>query len=67
MTKVKAIWAFVAGESRWAPAGAGLAIVAAFLALRYLPSGAETAGPVFVACIAAGLVAGVFEHVGIKR
>ncbi len=60
---VKAVWDFVAGESRLAPLGIGVAIVAAILALRYFSGGAEVAGPVFVACIAAGLVAGVFEKV----
>ncbi len=63
MMNVKAIWDFIAGESRLAPAGVVVAIVAVILALRYVPGGAETAGPVFVACIAAGLVAGVFEKV----
>ena len=60
---VKAVWTFIAGESFLAPTGVGVAIVAAMLALRYVAAGAEVAGCVFVACIATGLVAGVFEKV----
>ncbi|MDE2572408.1 MAG: hypothetical protein KGM44_07800 [bacterium] len=60
--KLEAIWAFVAGESRLAPLGVLIAIVAALLMGRFAPGNGALSGIVFVVIVAAGLVAGVFER-----
>jgi len=58
---LRAVWAFIAGESRLAPLGIALAIVAA-LAFRALHAGSITEF-VFVFILVGGLVGGVFEKV----
>lgn len=59
----RAVWDFIAGESRIAPLGVALAVAAVVLLRRYLPDGGHLTDFVFVACLAAGLIAGVFEKV----
>ena len=59
---VRAIWSFVAGDSRLAPLAVALAIVVATGLVRLAPGLAQAVGPIFVALIAAGLIAGVFER-----
>jgi hypothetical protein len=62
--KPQAIWKFIAGDSRLAPLGVAVAIGVALGMHAALPSGGGSLnGVVFVAVIAAGLVAGVFERV----
>ncbi|MGD0474365.1 MAG: hypothetical protein ABSB70_14295 [Candidatus Velthaea sp.] len=58
---VRAIWTFVAGDSRRAPAAVAAAVVAALALQRLAPAAGIWTGVIFVAMIAAGLVAGVFE------
>jgi LytS/YehU family sensor histidine kinase len=58
----RAIWAFVAGDSRLAPLGVALAVGLAAGLVRFAPGAGAWIGAAFVATIAAGLVAGVFER-----
>jgi len=58
------IWRFIAGDSRLAPLGIAVAIGVALGTHAALPSGGgPRIGVVFVAVIAAALVASVFERV----
>jgi hypothetical protein len=59
--KLAAIWEFIAGDSRLAPAAVALAVVVALVMLRSaMPSSAVA--PAFAGIIALGLVAAVFER-----
>ena len=60
----RAIWSFIAGDSRLAPLGVAAAIVLAVLLERFAPAAGGWTGVLFVAVLAAGLVAGVFERTG---
>jgi hypothetical protein len=58
---VAAIWEFIAGDSRLAPAAVAVAIVVAFVMLRSaMPS--TVVAPAFAGIIALGLAAAVFER-----
>jgi hypothetical protein len=60
---VKAWWTFVAGESRWAPLGVIIALLAVAALVHVAPESAHGyAGPVLIAILAAGLTASVFER-----
>ena len=59
----RAIWDFVAGESRLAPIGVAVAVVVAILLQRYMPDNGAVTGGVFVALLIVGLIAGVMEKV----
>jgi hypothetical protein len=59
--KLGAIWSFIAGDSRRAPAGVAAAVGAVLVLERLAPTAGGWTGAVFVAVIATGLVAGVFE------
>jgi hypothetical protein len=59
--KLGAIWSFVAGDSRRAPAGVAAAVGAVLVLERLAPAAGVWTGAIFVAAIAAGLVASVFE------
>jgi O-antigen ligase len=61
---LRAIWSFIAGDSRIAPAAVALAVGVVLVLERQLPASGPGAGGVFIAIIAAGLVAGVFERTG---
>ena len=59
--KLGAIWSFIAGDSRRAPLAVAVA-VAAVVAVRHVAPGAGAwTGVLFVAIVAAGVVAGAFE------
>ena len=62
--KPGAIWSFIAGDSRRAPAAVAAAVVVTLVLQRCAPAGWPGTGPLYVAVIAAGLVAGVFERTG---
>jgi hypothetical protein len=59
---VRAIWLFIAGDSRCAPFAVAAAVGLTLLLLRVAPGGGAWIGALFVAVIAAGLVAAVFER-----
>ena len=56
-----AIWAFIAGDSRIAPAAVAVAVVVALIMLRSAAPNAAVA-LTFVGLIALGLAGAVFEH-----
>lgn len=60
---LRAIWAFIAGDSRRGPALAATAIVLAVLLVRYTPIQSAVIGVIFFAAIALALAASVFEKV----
>jgi hypothetical protein len=59
----RAIWAFIAGDSRLGPALAAAAIVVTLLLLRFAPVSTTVTGVIFFALVATALVASVFEGV----
>lgn len=60
---LRAIWSFIAGDSRRGPALVALAIAAVLLLVRFAPTAAAFAGPLFFLIVAAALAASVFERV----
>lgn len=62
MTRLAAIWDFIAGESRLGPLGLALAFAAALALLRAPGVPGPLVGLVFAAVIAAALAASVFER-----
>ena len=58
---VRAIWEFIAGDSRRAPIAVALAIVVAIVLIRTTP-GSALAGLAFACIVALGLAAAVFER-----
>jgi hypothetical protein len=56
-----AIWEFIAGDSRRAPAAVAIAIVVAIVLVRTAPASA-IAGVAFACIVALGLAAAVFER-----
>jgi hypothetical protein len=56
-----AIWDFIAGDSRRAPAAVAIAIVVAIVLVRTTPSTALP-GVAFAGIVALGLAAAVFER-----
>jgi hypothetical protein len=59
---LKAAWIFVAGDSRRGPAGVVVALVAVGAIVRLTAEPLHGyAGPLFVAMLAAALIASVFE------
>lgn len=58
---VRAVWQFIAGDSRLAPPAVALAVGAAAFALR-APALAPLAGPLLAVVVALGLSAAVFER-----
>lgn len=61
--KLRAIWSFIAGDSRRGPALVAVAIAAVLLLVRFAPASTALAGPLFFAIVAAALAAAVFERV----
>jgi hypothetical protein len=61
---LRAAWSFVAGDSKFAPAGVAVAALVALLLEHGVPRAGPWVGAAFVAVVAAGLVAGVFERTG---
>ncbi len=61
--KPGAVWRFIAGDSWFGPAGVLIAVLVTFAAVRLGPAGSPAIAAVFVALIAAALVAAVFERV----
>ena len=59
--KLGAIWSFIAGDSRRAPLAVAVAVAAVVTVQRIAPGAGGWTGALFVAIVAAGLVAGVFE------
>jgi hypothetical protein len=60
--RLRTVWSFIAGDSKLAPLGAGVAVIIALALVRYVPAAGAWAGAIYVAIIALGLVAGVFER-----
>lgn len=60
---LRAIWSFIAGDSRFAPALVAVAIGAALLLIRFAGLDTTYAGVVFFALIVVALVGSVFERV----
>ncbi len=56
-----AIWQFIAGDSRRAPAAVAVAIIVAIVLVRTTPASA-VAGIAFACIVALGLAAAVFER-----
>jgi len=63
MQRIKGIWEFIAGESRAAPLAVLIAMIGAAVMLGNGRIGSPYAGIAFVAVIAIGLVASIFERV----
>lgn len=61
--RICAIWNFIAGESRLAPIGVAVAITATITLRHFFPSANSVVEMVFVATLATGLIAGVFEKI----
>ncbi len=61
---LRAIWSFIAGDSRFGPTGVLVAILVTVAAIRLIPHDSLAIGALFVGVIAAALVAAVFERVG---
>jgi hypothetical protein len=59
--KLAAIWEFIAGDSRRAPAAVAVAIIVAIVVVRATPATA-LAGIAFACIVALGLAAAVFER-----
>lgn len=59
----RAIWAFIAGDSRRGPALAAVAVVVTILLLRFTPVNATLTGAIFFGLVAAALVSSVLESV----
>lgn len=57
-----AVWAFVAGDSKRAPLAVAGAVALVVVLERAAPAAGPWIGVVFVAAIALGLVAAVFER-----
>ena len=60
--KLRAIWEFIAGDSRRAPLAVALAIVVAVLLVRTAALHGAALGAIFALIIALGLTASVFER-----
>ena len=60
---LRAIWSFIAGESRLGPALVAVAIGIVILLVRFAPGSAMLTGVIFFVSIAAALTAAVFERV----
>lgn len=60
--KAARIWTFIVGDSRFAPVGVVVAVCAALFFTRVVPASGPLVGVVYVAIIAATLVAAVFER-----
>ncbi len=58
----RAIWSFIAGDSWFAPAAVAVAVLLVLGLERWTPVAADWIGVAFVATIAAGLVASVYER-----
>ncbi|GAC1544720.1 MAG: hypothetical protein NVS2B17_26190 [Candidatus Velthaea sp.] len=59
----RAIWSFIAGDSRRGPALVAVAIGVVILLVRFAPGSATLTGVIFFVLIAAALTAAVFEPV----
>jgi hypothetical protein len=62
MTKLAAIWEFIAGESRLGPLGLAFAFLVALVLLRVPGVPGALVGAVFAALVAGALAASVFER-----
>jgi hypothetical protein len=62
--KIAQIWSFIAGDSKRAPLAVAAAVALVLVLERFFPAAGAWAGPAFVAIIATGLVAGVYERTG---
>ncbi|GAC1407858.1 MAG: hypothetical protein NVSMB64_15260 [Candidatus Velthaea sp.] len=60
---LRAIWSFIAGDSRRGPALVAVAIGVVILLVRFGPASTAFTGFIFFALIAAALIAAVFERV----
>ncbi len=60
---LRAIWSFVAGDSRRGPALAAVAIAVTILLVRFTPVSTTLAGAIFFGLVAVALVASVLESV----
>ena len=60
---LRALWAFIAGDSRFAPIGVAVAVAAVVVIRQYGSGTAQLIGPIFVAILALGLMAAVGEKV----
>ena len=60
---LRAVWDFIAGESRLAPVGVAMAIVTALVLRQFGFNDGQLVGGAFVGLIARGRIAGVFERV----
>jgi hypothetical protein len=59
--KLAAVWEFIAGDSRFAPAAVALAVIVAVVLLR-MQVAAGVVAAAFACMIALGLAAAVFER-----
>jgi hypothetical protein len=59
--KLGSVWSFIAGDSRRAPLAVAAAVAAVVAVQRVAPGAGAWTGALFVAIVAAGLIAGVFE------
>jgi hypothetical protein len=59
--KLQAIWTFIAGDAKRAPAAVAAAVALVVAAHHWAPAAGAWIGVLFVGTIAAGLVASVFE------
>lgn len=62
MKRVAAVWEFIAGESRLAPVGVAVGILAALVLLRMIPQLGALVGLGYAGIIALALWVGVFER-----
>lgn len=59
---MKRIWTFLVGDSRLAPIGVAVAVLAALVLPRIVPASALFIGALYLAIVAATLVTAVFER-----
>lgn len=60
---LRAIWLFIAGDSRRGPLLVALAIAVTMLLVRFAPVNTAVTGAIFFAMVAVALAVSVFERV----